>query len=104
VVSEQILANGHVERGYVGMALRPVATGGPGAEVVAVEKDSPAALAGLVPGDVVRSFDGDEVPDPAALVLMLTRSSVGTEASLEVERGGTTRTVPIRIGRRPRDL
>jgi len=104
VVSEQILANGHVERGYVGMALRPVATGGPGAEVVAVEKDSPAALAGLVPGDVVRSFDGDEVPDPAGLVLMLTRSKVGTEASLEVERGGTTGTVPIRIGRRPRDL
>lgn len=102
-VCEQILASGHVERGYVGMALRPVTGGGEGAEVVAVEKSSPAALAGLKPGDVVIAFEDEDVPDPAALVLLLTRVAVGTDASITVLRDGTPRTLSIRIGRRPRD-
>lgn len=104
VVCEQILESGHVERGYVGMALRPVSEGRAGAEVVAVEKRSPAALAGLQPGDVVVAFDGEPVADPAAFVLLLTRAEVGGEATLDIIREDGPRTVRIRVGRRPREL
>jgi serine protease Do len=103
-VCEQILESGHVERGYVGMALRPVSEGRAGAEVVAVEKRSPAALAGLQPGDVVVAFDGEPVADPAAFVLLLTRAEVGGEATLDIIREDGPRTVRIRVGRRPREL
>ncbi len=103
-VCEQILESGHVERGYVGMALRPVSEGRAGAEVVAVEKLSPAALAGLQPGDVVVAFDGEPVADPAAFVLLLTRAEVGGEATLDIIREDGPRTVRIRVGRRPREL
>lgn len=103
-VCEQILATGHVERGYVGMALRPATSGAAGAEVVAVERQSPAALAGLEPGDLVVRFDGEPVADPAALVLLLTRSTVGSEVEIEVMRGDRQLALPILVARRPREL
>jgi len=103
-VCEQILATGHVERGYVGMALRPASSGAFGAEVVAVEKQSPAAQAGLEPGDLVVRFDGEPVADPAALVLLLTRAPVGSEVEIEVARGDRRLSLPILVGRRPREF
>jgi serine protease Do len=102
-VCEEILATGHVERGYVGMALRPLSRGGAGAEVVAVERRSPAALAGLQPGDVVVSFAGEPVADPAALVLQLTRAEIGSEVELGLIREGQETSLAVRIARRPRD-
>jgi serine protease Do len=103
-VCEAILESGHVERGYVGMALRPVPQGVPGAEVVAIERRSPAAAAGLVPGDVIVSFGGEPVVDPAALVLQLTRAEIGSEVDLGIVRDGRETTLVVRIARRPRDL
>jgi len=102
-VCEEILATGHVERGYVGMALRPLSRGGAGAEVVAVERRSPAALAGLLPGDLIVSFAGEPVADPAALVLQLTRAEIGSEIDLGIIRDGQEAAVAVRIARRPRD-
>jgi S1-C subfamily serine protease len=102
-VAEAILAHGHLERGYVGMALRPVPAGAGGALVAAVEPRSPAAQAGIRPGDVVVRFDDEPVPEPAAFVLMLTRANVGTKVPLEILRDGQPQTISIFIGRRPRD-
>ena len=105
-VCEAILASGHVDRGYVGMALRslePDAEVASGAVVVAVEPKSPAALAGIEAGDVIVRFDGEDVTDPAELVLMLTRSPVGDAVVFNVIRDGEQREITVRVGRRPRD-
>jgi serine protease Do len=105
-VCEAILASGHVDRGYVGMALRALEPDAPlvaGAYVVAVEPKSPAALAGIEAGDVIVGLDGEEVTDPAELVLMLTRAPVGGDAVLDVVRDGERREITVRVGRRPRD-
>jgi serine protease Do len=77
--------------------------GGPGAAVAAVEPKSPAAEAGVKPGDVVLSFDGEEISEPATLVLLLTRSPVGSEVPLEIIRDGKQTTITVRVGRRPHD-
>jgi len=103
-VCAAILETGHVERGYVGMALRPPPQGVSGAEVVAVERRSPAATAGLTAGDVIVSFAGERVDDPAALVLQLTRAEIGSEVEVGVVRDGREMAVIVRIARRPRDL
>ena len=103
-VCEAILESGHVERGYVGMALRLPPEGLPGAEVVAVERRSPAAVAGLVPGDVIVQFAGEPVVDPAGLVLQLTRAEIGSEVEFTILREGREMTIGVRIARRPRDL
>jgi S1-C subfamily serine protease len=103
-VAQEICENGHVERGYLGMALTsltvPVADGA-SAVVAAVEPRSPAELAGLRPGDVVLAFDGEEITEPAELVLLLTRTPIGTEVPIEILRSGERLTLTVLIGRRP---
>ena len=105
-VCDEIRTTGHVERGYLGMALRelpPGFAGGPGAAVSAVEPKSPAAGAGVKPGDVVLAFDGEEITEPATLVLLLTRAPVGAEVPLEIVRDGMRQTITVRVGRRPHE-
>ncbi len=105
-VSAEILARGHVERGYIGIALRGLPQGldtPAGAVVLRVEPGSPAARSGLAEGDIVVGFDGRLVAEPAVLVLLLTRAPIDTVVQLDVIRDGSPRTIPIRIGRRPSD-
>jgi S1-C subfamily serine protease len=70
--------------------------------VAGVEPRSPAALAGIRPGDLVVRFDGEEVGDPAALVLMLTRAPVGGRVTIDLVREGGPLSVDVQVGRRPR--
>lgn len=102
-VTEAIIAHGHLERGYVGMALRPAPAGTTGALVAAVEPRSPAAQAGIRPGDVVTSFDDEPVTEPTGFVLMLTRANVGAKVPIGILRDGQPQTISVFIGRRPRD-
>jgi len=104
-VCDEIRATGHVERGYLGMALRelPQGAAGPGAVVAAVEPRSPAAQAGVKTGDVVLRFDGEVITEPATLVLLLTRSPVGAAVPVEIIRDGEPMTITVRVGRRPHD-
>lgn len=101
-VSLAILESGYVERGYVGMALRASGPAEFGVLVAAVEPKSPADAAGILPGDLVVSFDGEPVAEPAALVLHLTRTPIGEQVPLGIVRGGTEAGVTVQVGRRPR--
>ena len=101
-VSLAILESGYVERGYVGMALRASGPAEFGVLVAAVEPKSPAEVAGIRPGDLVVSFDGEPVVEPAALVLHLTRTPIGEQVPLGIVRGGTEAGVTVQVGRRPR--
>ncbi len=101
-VCDAILETGSMERGYLGMALRPTPPDVAGVLVAGVEPGSPAARAGVRPGDVVVQFDGEEVGDPASLVLLLTRAPVGERVTLDVVRDGKSLSVPVEVGRRPR--
>ena len=104
-VCDEIRATGHVERGYLGMALRelPQGAAGPGAVVAAVEPQSTAAQAGVKTGDVVLRFDGEVITEPATLVLLLTRSPVGAAVPVKIIRDGEPMTITVRVGRRPHD-
>ncbi|MFM7207990.1 MAG: S1C family serine protease [Planctomycetaceae bacterium] len=101
-VCREIVEDGYVERGYLGMALKSSPPDVFGVLVAAVEPGSPAAVAGIRPGDLVTSYDGAMVAEPAGLVLHLTRTPIGEEVPLGVVRGGREETVVVRVGRRPR--
>lgn len=101
-VSAAILERGHVERGYLGLSLRPTPPDSPGVIVAAVEPESPAATAGIRPGDVVLRFDGEDVGEPAELALLLTRAEVGASLPIEIVREGRTQAIDVKVGRRPR--
>jgi serine protease Do len=101
-VCDAILETGSMERGYLGMALRPTPPDVAGVFVAGVEPGSPAARAGVRPGDLVVRFDDEEVGDPASLVLLLTRAPIGERVTLDVVRDGASIAVTVEVGRRPR--
>jgi serine protease Do len=101
-VAEAIQRLGHVERGYLGLALRGTADGSPGVLVMATERSGPGDEAGIQPGDVIVGYNGQDVSAPAGLVLLLTRTDVDTEVEIVIKRNGNRVKLPVRIGRRPR--
>lgn len=68
--------------------------------VIDVEKDSPAARAGLAVQDVLVSFDGGPVKDREALSRWMAGKSWGDDARLVVRRGGKDVAVTV-LFRRP---
>jgi serine protease Do len=96
-IMEQIIAHGHVTRGWLGVAIRDVKPGeaeslglgaGAGAYVNEVTPDSPAAAAGLKKGDVVLEVDGRPIADSRSLRLLVAATAPGTRAALSIWRGG----------------
>jgi S1-C subfamily serine protease len=100
-VCRVLLEDGYVERGHVGMLLTSSPPDVFGVLVVAVEPTSPAALAGIRPGDLVVSFDGVPVAEPAGLFLHVMRTPIGEKVPLGLVRDGKEDTVIVQVGRRP---
>jgi len=68
-----------------------VMTAGP---IKAVQDDSPAAAAGLKPGDRITAIDGEPVGDPLALDQRL-RGKAGAKVKLALDRAGTAVDVEV---------
>jgi Do/DeqQ family serine protease len=111
VVVASARAGGHaVERPWLGAKLqevtpqladslglkRPV-----GALVSAVMPDSPAARAGLKPGDVIMGIDGRSIDDPNAFNYRFATEHIGGHARLAVVRGGRTLALAIALQKAP---
>jgi serine protease Do len=73
-----------------------------GCRLTAVDKDSPAARAGLKVGDVVLRVDGREIQASAAFQRWLTEAEPGDTMNLEVKRGEQVLSVKIKPEASPR--
>ena len=92
----QLLANGRVNRGALGVKLRPefetqaaVALGldrPKGAWIESVDQQSPAAQGGVKVGDVVLRFNGVEVIDLNHLINLVSMATIGQSADVVVWR------------------
>jgi S1-C subfamily serine protease len=109
-VAPALLASGRVPRGWLGVALRPVAVpdelrqaGGEatGLMVMSLSADGPAAKAGIVPGDIILSVDGTSARRLRSVLAHLGSDSVGKAVSLRVIRGGAVISVEATITERP---
>jgi serine protease Do len=107
-VKDQLVSSGHVERGRIGVAVQEInqslakSFGLPnpqGALVSSVEKDGPAAKAGLKPGDVILQVNGEPVRDSADLPSEIADIKPGTHAKLQIWRDGASQQVDVTLGR-----
>jgi serine protease Do len=111
-VVAELERSGHVTRGYLGVQAQAVngtmtaalhLSAPEGALVASVEPDSPAARAGVQPGDVIQSVDGKKIHDPRALALDVAQIKPGSEASLDLLRDGETKHVSVSLATLPGD-
>jgi len=75
---------------------------GPGARLLRVVGESPAANAGLREGDVILGFGGAELKEIADLGTAFRTHGVGDRIPLRVRRGGETLEIELVLGARPR--
>ena len=122
----ELRKDGSVDYGYLGvtsqslypqLAKRLGLDGDNGALVIKVENDSPADDAGLevgddkidfqgqkgIPkgGDVVVAIDGRRITQTRDLADLVSAHSAGETIELEVRRGGESRKVKVKLGKRP---
>jgi serine protease Do len=111
-VVAQLEKTGHVTRGYIGVEAQQVSdtvakamsiSPHSGALIAGVQSDTPASHAGLQPGDVITSVNGQTVKDPRDLAVDVAGIQPGGQATLQVQRNGESKTITVTTGQLPNE-
>jgi serine protease Do len=111
-VADQLRKKGRVSRGWLGVLIQDVTRElaesfgmdkPQGALVAKVLEDSPASKAGFEVGDIVLSFDGQEVDRSSDLPPIVGSTEVGTDVPVRVLRNGKTVEFTVRTAELPED-
>lgn len=107
-VIAQLREFGQTRRGWLGVRIQSVSpeiaesynlAATTGALVAAVIEDSPAAAGGLLQGDIILRFNGQEVPNRRALPRIVADTTVGSSVPVIVWREGEHVPLEVTIGR-----
>lgn len=106
-VVDQLIEHGETRRGWLGVRIQDVSDDIAAAldientmgALVTDVLDGPAGDAGILPGDVIVTFDGTEVVDTRALVRMVGDADVGKAVRVIVLREGKSHTILVNLGR-----
>jgi putative serine protease PepD len=99
--AKAIVQGKQVQTGYLGVTMGEPTGGQDGALVQEVAPGSPAAKAGLRPGDLVVAIDGQSVADYGELGARIRAHKPGDKVTLKVVRGGNETTVTASLTQRP---
>jgi len=98
---KEIKSKGHVERGWLGVA---IAEDREGRVVIAqVEENSPAQMAKVKEGDRIIKFNDKEIRSTDQLVNEIRKIQPGKEVNLVIERDGKTQEVKVKLGAVPEE-
>jgi S1-C subfamily serine protease len=111
-VVDQLLSQGRIARGYLGLGLQPVrlpdtlkqAVGTEsetGVIIISIESGGPAEQAGLFIGDIIVTLGGAPVTDTDAVQGLLGSDRIGSALAARIARGGQPVDVTITVGERP---
>ncbi len=111
-ILESIIKIGRVVRGYLGVTMQELSpelarnfglTETDGAIIIQVTPDSPAARAGLRPGDVVHTVNGKRVEGMQQLKRIIASAEVGQELEIGVARAGAAVRVRAKVSEMPQE-
>jgi serine protease Do len=106
-VKDEIQHDGKAAHGRLGVSIQEVnqalaqnfgLKSPTGALVAAIEKGSPAAKAGLEPGDVILKLDGKEISRSSDLPPMVSSLKPGAKVTLDVWHNGSVKQLTATIG------
>ena len=108
-VVTQLLEQGHIRRGYLGIAMQPVDLPDSlvtefslqtqqGLMIVNVEPQSPAAEAGMILGDILTKIETTPVAKLRDLQAFLEPQNIGKAIAVELIRGGKLKNISLTVG------
>ena len=110
-VGPQLFARGHVVRSYLGVSVQEAMSpelaesfgvpGGKGVLVTEVADDGPGARAGLRPGDVVTSYDGEPLLESYRMRWLTASTAPGRKVKLGVWRNGKALEASVVLAEKP---
>ena len=112
-VMDAIISRGRAVRGWLGVGLQAVTPrlaqsfGVPdtrGAIITEIMRGSPAELAGLQPGDVLRKFNGNDVGDVMSLRKQIAGLEIGAKVEVVIMRGGREAKTTLEVVEVPPEL
>lgn len=110
-VTTQLVENGEVRRGWLGVgieAVRPEIAAkadvpeGKGVLINSVFEGDPAARAGLKVGDIILKIGGIAVNSPTRMIRIVGVISPGQTIRLDIIRDGKTQTIPVKLDDYPK--
>ncbi len=109
----QLIANGKVERGWLGISMDPVSAElaeeldldtPRGVLVKVVGPESPAQKAGIQVGDIILTFNGQQVQDLHHLRNIVGVTKVGKSVEvIVIRKDGETKRLTVKLGRRTQE-
>jgi putative serine protease PepD len=99
-VTDQIVAGGTASLPFLGITGQNLPDG-KGALVQEVVPGGPAERTGLQPGDIIVELGGKPVASMDQLIALLIQRNVGEDVTVAYLRGGTRRSVNVRLAARP---
>ncbi len=109
-VLEQIVAYGHVKRGWLGIEPQDMTADlarafglerPTGVIIAGLLRDGPGAKGGLRVGDIVQTMDGSPVGDTPKLMARIAAKEPGDKIDLGVYRNGKMQSLSVQAGLRP---
>ncbi len=106
-VMNSIVKHGKVIRGWLGVSIQDLTpelakslniSETAGALISGVEKDSPAAKAGLKRGDLVIELDGKKIANSTGLRNMVSAIAPGTKTAVKIIRDGKEQSITVMLG------
>ena len=99
-IMNEIIKNGKVIRGWLGIEVEKI-TQTKGVLITATISGDPADKAGIIPGDIVLSINGENTNSPEQIIAMITKIQPGTNIKIKILRGWEERELIASVVQRP---